>query len=274
MTVVKKNKDTIINYQKLFSLEGKLAIVTGAYGYLGSSISKALADYGAKVILVGRNEQKLKDFINKNQKKFKNRFEYFACDITYENDFQDIVDKVLNKNETIDILVNNAYAKQYEKFEDLTKELWNNALEHTLTHYFTCIKAVSSTMLKARKGSIINIASIYGFLGTDQRIFSPLGRKSPIHYSVAKGGILQMTRFLATLWAEEGVRVNAISPGHFPPKRGPENPNYIKELNKRIPLGRIGRPDDLNGAVVILASDASSYITGQNIVVDGGWSSW
>lgn len=274
MFIVKKNANPKINYQKLFSLDGKVAIVTGAYGYLGSSISKALADYGANVILVGRNEQKLKDFIDKNQQKYKNKFEYFACDVTHEKDFQYVVDKVITNFGSIDILVNNAYKKQYEKFEDLTKELWDHALEHTLTHYFTCIKAVSSKMLKASKGSIINIASIYGFLGTDQRIFSPLGRKSPIHYSVAKGGILQMTRFLATLWAEKGIRVNAISPGHFPPKRGPEKPDYMHELTKRIPLGRIGQPNDLSGAVVLLASDASSYITGQNIVIDGGWSIW
>jgi len=265
---------SIDKYQKLFSLEGKVAIVTGAYGHLGTSISKALAGFGANVILVGRNEQKLKDFVNRNQKSFKNRFEYFVCDVTHEDDFQNIVDKVVTNFGSVDILVNNAYKKQYEKFEELTKELWNHALEHTLTHYFTCIKAVSHTMLKAKKGSIINIASIYGFLGTDQRIFAPLGRKSPIHYSVSKGGILQMTRYLATLWAEKNIRVNAISPGHFPPKRGPERPDYISALTDRIPLGRIGQPDDLAGVVVFLASDASSYITGQNVVVDGGWSIW
>ena len=129
-------------------------------------------------------------------------------------------------------------------------------------------------MFKAKKGSIINIASIYGFLGTDQRIFKPLGRKSPLHYSVCKGGILQMTRFLATLWADKGIRVNAISPGHFPPKRGPNKPDYMHELKKRIPLGRIGQPDDLAGVTVFLASDASSYVTGQNLIVDGGWSAW
>ena len=261
-------------YQELFSLENKAAIVTGAYGHLGTTISKALAAFGANVILIGRNEKKLKDFVNKNKESFNNRFEYHVCDVTDEREFQKIVDSVKSKFGTVDILVNNAYKKQYEKFEDLTKDLWKEALEYTLTHYFTCTKAVSSTMLKAKKGSIINVASIYGFLGTDQRIFTPIKRKSPIHYPVSKGGILQMTRYLATLWAEKGIRVNAISPGHFPPKRGPENPAYMKELTQRIPLGRIGQPDDLAGAVVLLASDASSYITGQNIVVDGGWSVW
>jgi len=264
----------IDNYQKLFSLEDKVAIVTGAYGHLGSAISKALAAFGAHVVLVGRNEQRLKEFVNQNQSSFENRLKYFVCDVTHEEDFQKVVEKVVSKYGTIDILVNNAYVKQNEPFEELTKSEWNHALEHTLTHYFTCTKAVSPIMLKSKSGSIINIASVYSFLGTDQRIFMPLGKKSPIHYSVAKGGILQLTRYLATLWADKGIRVNAISPGHFPPKRGPERPDYINEITKRVPMGRIGQPDDLAGAVVFLASGASSYVTGQNLIVDGGWSVW
>lgn len=267
----KKQKN---NYEKLFSLEGKVAIITGAYGYLGTEISKALASFGANTILIGRNEKKMKDFVKQNQQLFQNKCEYFICDVTDEKSFQKVVNKIMKKYKSIDILINNAYGKQYEPFEKLTKEKWNNALEHTLTHYFTCIQAVSPFMLKAKKGSIINIASIYGFLGTDQRIFTALKRKSPVHYSVCKGGVLQLTRYLATLWAEKGVRVNAISPGHMPPKCGPERPDYIHELTKRTPLRRIGKPNDLSGVVILLSSDASSYITGQNIIVDGGWSIW
>ena len=266
--------DQLEKYRKLFLLDGKVAIVTGAYGYLGSEIAKSLAGFGACVQLIGRNEKKLKDYLKQNQSVFDTNSNYYVCDVTHEEDFQNVVNKIIVNYRSIDILVNNAYGKQYETFEDLTKEKWNNALEHSLTQYFSCIKAVSPTMLKAQKGSIINIASIYGFLGTDQRIFAPLGRKSPLHYSVTKGGILQMTRYLAMLWAEKNIRVNAISPGHFPPKRGPERPDYISELTYRIPLGRIGQPDDLAGAVIFLASDASSYVTGQNLVVDGGWSVW
>ena len=261
------------NYKDLFRLDKKIAIVTGAYGYLGSEISKTLAGFGANVILVGRNEKKMKDFYKQNIELFE-KSEYFISDVTDEKEFKKIVEKTNKKYKSIDILVNNAYGKQNEPFEKLTKQTWNEAIENTITHYFTCIQAVSPYMLKAKKGSIINIASIYGFLGTDQRIFKPIGKKSPIHYSVSKGGTLQLTKYLATLWAEKGIRVNAISPGHMPPKRGPENPKYMKELTSRIPLGRIGNPSDLAGATILLASNASSYITGQNIIVDGGWSSW
>ena len=264
----------IKDYDKLFSLDDKISIVTGGAGYLGAGISKALAGFGSKVILVGRTEQTLEKFISQNSSVFPNKIEYFKCDVTHEDEFQNVVERVTSKYGKIDILVNNAYGKQNEKFEELTKELWYQALENTLTHYFTCIKAVSPFMLNRQKGSIINIASLYSFLGTDQRIFKPIGKKSPIHYSVAKGGILQMTRYLAMLWADKGLRVNAISPGHFPPKRGPEKPDYMHELTTRIPLGRIGNPNDLAGVAVLLASDASSYITGQNFVIDGGWSVW
>lgn len=261
-------------YKNIFSLEGKLAIVTGGAGYLGSAISKALAGFGAIVVVLGRREQTLIDFVNQNQLSFGNRFIYFVCDVTDEKNFNEVVEEVVAQHGTVDILVNNAYGKQNETFDELTKESWNHALEISLTHYFTCTKAVSPIMLEAQKGTIINIASLYAFLGTDQRIFAPLGNKSPIHYSVAKGGVLQMTKYLATLWAIKGIRVNAISPGHFPPKRGPERPDYMHELTSRVPMGRIGQPDDLLGTVVLLASDASSYITGQNIIVDGGWSVW
>ena len=266
--------DRHVNFQTLFSLEGRVAIITGAYGYLGSEMAKALAGFGAHVQLVGRNEEKMKEFFAQNQSIFNENSQYHICDVTDEKAFQKTVKTILRDNKSIDILVNNAYGKQYEPLEELTKEKWNTALDQTLTQYFTCIQAVSPSMLKAKKGVIINIASIYGFLGTDQRIFAPLGRKSPIHYSVSKGGILQMTRYLAMLWAEKNIRVNAISPGHFPPKRGPERPDYMQELTSRIPLNRIGQPNDLAGAVVFLASDASSYMTGHNLVVDGGWSVW
>lgn len=258
----------------LFSLKNKVAIVTGAAGHLGSAISSCLYEFGSTVILLGRTEKTLKDLVNKHRPFLENKLEYFICDVTKNEDFKKIVEHIISKYGKVDILVNNAYGKQDLELNETTKELWNHGIEKALTHYFTCIKEVSPYLLEAQYGSIINIASIYGFLGTDQRVYSPLNKKTPPYYSVAKGGILQMTRYFATLWAEKGIRVNAISPGVFPPKRGPEKPDYMYELTSRVPMGRVGQPDDLAGAVILLASDASSYITGQNIVVDGGWSVW
>ncbi len=263
-------------YKNLFSLDKKIAIVTGAYGHLGSAISKALASFGAYVILIGRNETKMKDFIEQNKIFFKNNGEYYICDVTNEKEFKKFVKNIVDNHKVIDILVNNAYEKQNEKFEDLTKPLWNHAIEYSLTHYLTCIQTVSPIMLKNRSGSIINIASLYAFLGCDQRIFLDLGNNPPIHYAVSKGGVLQMTRYLATLWADKGIRVNSISPGYFPKKRPgvPERLDYIREITERTPMRRIGQPDELSGAIVYLASNASSFVTGQNLIVDGGWSIW
>jgi len=267
-------EESTINCEQLFSLKGKTAIVTGGSGHLGSGMAKTLAGFGATVIVLGRTEQALKDFVDQNQSLYGNRLKYFVCDVTDENGFKEVVEETVAKHGTVDILVNNAYGKQNESFDELTKEAWNRALDISLTHYFTCSKAVSPIMLEKQSGSIINIASIYGFLGTDQRVYEPLGKRTPLHYSVAKGGILQMTRYLAMLWAQEGIRVNAISPGVFPPKRGPERPDYMHELTTRVPLGRVGQPNDLAGLIALLASQASSYITGQNFIVDGGWSVW
>jgi len=266
----------IEKYKKLFSLENKTAIITGGYGHLGSSISKGLAAFGANVILIGRNEEKLKKYISENQISFNNKFEYEVCDVTKEDKFKSIVEKANKKYGSIDILLNNAYEKQNEEFQDMTKSEWDHAIENTLTHYVTCSRAVSKKMLKQKHGSIINIASLYAYLGVDHRIFLDLGNNPPIHYAVSKGGILQLTRYLATLWAKNGIRVNSLSPGYFPKKRPdvPERPDYIEEISKRTPMGRIGQPDELIGAVIYLASDASSFVTGQNLIVDGGWSCW
>jgi gluconate 5-dehydrogenase len=254
-------------------MEGKVSIVTGAGGHLGGGITKALLSAGSQVIVLGRNKNTLKELIDKN-KEYEEKITFYICDVTDENLFIEIVDDVISSFGKIDVLVNNAYGKQNEDFKNLSKDLWYKALESSMTHYFTCTRAVSKFFLKKESGSIINIASLYGFLGTDQRTYKPIGSITPLHYSVAKGGVLQMTRYFATLWAENGIRVNSISPGVFPPKKGPEKPDYMRELTSRVPMGRIGRPDDLAGAIILLASSASSYITGQNIVVDGGWSVW
>lgn len=266
--------NSIDKYRQLFSLENKVIMTTGGAGHLGSSISKALASFGANVVLIGRNEQKLRDFVNQNRTPGNNCFEYFICDVTREEDFQEVVGKVVSNHGTIDVFINAAHSGKREIFEDLTKSAWNDGLEHTLTHYFTCIKAVSPIMLKAGSGSIINIASLWSYLAPDQRMYLDLQNNPPIHYAVSKGGILQMTKYLATLWADKGIRVNAISPGWFPKKRGPERPDYMHEITKRIPMGRIGQPDDLAGITIYLASDASSYVTGQNFIIDGGYSVW
>lgn len=263
-------------FRNLFSLEGKTAIITGGAGYIGSAISKGLASFGANVILVGRTESRLENFLEENKEAFRDRFEACACDIIDQIKFNKIVENSEKKYGSIDILVNNAYIKRKEKFDELSVEKWNEAIANNLTPYFTCIQAVMPYMRKKGNGSIINNASIYGFLGTDHRIFLDMGNNPSIHYAAIKGAITQMTRYLATLFAKDGIRVNTISPGYFPKKKPGDSgrPDYIEEICKRTPMGRTGNVEEIASTAVFLASNASSFITGQNIVIDGGWSCW
>ncbi len=277
MTTNQSTSNNSQDYRDLFSLKDKTAIVTGAVGHLGSAISKALAAHGAKVVLLGRTEEKLKEFIEQNNPAFENNFEYKVCDVTNTPQFKQIVDEIITEKGSIDILVNCAFNEQRKKPEDITPEDWREGMKNILDHVFFCSQAVIPQMLKQGKGgSIINIASIYGFLGIDQRAYQEVP-SSTIFYSTAKGGIIQMTRRLATEYASKGIRFNSISPGFFPkpPQPGqPGRPGYVIGLAHKTPMQRIGSPDELAGTAVFLASEASSYITGQNIVVDGGFSAW
>jgi len=264
-------------YREAFSLDGKIAIVTGGAGHLGSAISKGLASFGARVILVGRTEEKLKSFVDQNRKAFNDKFEYFVCDVTNHEEFKDLVRRVVSKYDKIDILVNNAASEKRKGTKDITLEDWNEGIKNILTHPFFCSQAVLPYMLEKGKGSIINISSIHGFLGLDHKLYDEHGVQSgAVFYATAKGGIIEMTRRLATEYTPKGVRINSISPGYFSKMSpgGKENPSYMKEIGRRTPMARIGQPDEIAGAAIFLASDASSFVTGENLVVDGGWSAW
>lgn len=251
----------------IFSLKGKVAIVTGGASHLGLPISKTFADYGATVCIITRNIDTLKNLKDK-------RINKYCLDITNESDLKNTMDAINDKYGHIDILVNNAYSGDRRKIEDLDKKLWDEAMEKALTVYYLPTKEVSKYMLKQNSGSIINIASLFSYLAPDQRMFLDLNNNVAIHYAVAKGGILQMTKYLATLWATRGIRVNAISPGFFPKKKGHDRLDYMNSMTGRIPMCRIGQPNELVGAALLLASDAGSYMTGSNIIVDGGYSIW
>jgi len=254
-------------YKNLFSLKDKVAIITGGYGHLGLSMSKALASFGAKVFVMARTGLKQIDFDGS--------LTFIRCDVTDSKQVKKRINDILKNENTIDILINNAFNEDRKPIEDITKDEWDKGIDNILSHNFFCTQSVLPQMLKQGKGSIINISSIYGLLGHDQSLYQEV-KSSSIYYSVAKGGILQMTKRLATEYGSKGIRVNTISPGNFPKKtKGvPERPGYIIDLSKRTPMKRVGQPDEVAGAAVFLSSEASSYITGQNIVIDGGWSVW
>jgi len=223
-------------FTNLFSLDGKVLIITGGAGHLGSAISKGLAASGANVYVVGKS--------------------------------------IYEAHGKIDALINNANFAQREQWGELDISAWNRGLEGSLSHYFTCTQAVSKYFLRQQFGCIVNNASLFSFLAPCFPMHLDLGNAASAHHVAAKGGVLQMTKYLAALWGPLGVRVNAISPGYFPQMRGEPRLDYMDEVNKRIPMQRIGRPIEVAGAVIFLCSEASSYITGQNIIIDGGYSIW
>jgi NAD(P)-dependent dehydrogenase (short-subunit alcohol dehydrogenase family) len=257
-----------------FSLAGRRYIITGGAGHLGRAISLGLADAGAEVHAIGRDPAKLAALAEHNAAYPEPRLFTQVLDVLDDVAFSAFVDQLVDRTGRLDGLVNNANAARRESWEEMDKAAWRAGLEGSLDHYFTCTHAVSRHLLAQGGGVIINNASLFAFLAPCFPMHLDLGNAAAAHHAAAKGGVLQLTRYLATLWAPKGVRVNAISPGYFPQKRGVERPDYMAEVTARIPMGRIGQPQEVAGAVVFLASDAASYVTGQNIVIDGGYSLW
>lgn len=266
--------DSARRSRELFSLEGRVVLITGGAGHLGADISKTLASFGARVVVLGRNVERLERLRTFRPEDGAGGIECVACDVQDESAFARVVEQTWRTSRRIDGLINHAASGGRETWEELDRAGWLQGLEGSLNHYFTCTKAVSRYMLDAGKGSIINTASLWGMLAPNPKMYLDLPVQPAAHTLAAKGAVLQLTKYLAALWGSKGIRVNAVSPGWFPKKRGPERPDYLREMTSRIPLERIGRPADLVGAYLFLMSDASSYVTGQNLVVDGGYSIW
>ena len=206
----------IMGYRNLFSLEHKVVIVTGGTGHLGSEISKAMAVAGASVYALGREKSKLDKLAGFNEELPSQRIFTRAIDVSDEKSFQELIDIVLEKHGGLDCLVNNATMSKRQNWQELDKAGWVDGLEGALNHYFTCSKIVSKHFLKQQRGSIINSASIFSFLAPCFPMHLDLGNAAAAHHVAAKGGILQLTRYLSALWAPKGIRVNALSPGFFP----------------------------------------------------------
>lgn len=262
---------SIIN---IFDLSHKVAIVTGGYGHLGTSISEALAEAGADVYIVGKNKEKCIEIANLIQKSVNSKITGLELDISSTKSIEDCFNQIIEKSSKIDILVNNASYAISEKLEDMTSENWQQGIEGTINGVFRCTKAVLSYMKNNNSGSIINISSMYGIVSPDPSIYLKNNFNNSPSYGSGKAGIIQFSRYCACYLAKNGIRVNTISPGPFPNTDVQKNQDFISELEKKTPMGRIGKPHEIKGAIVFLASNASSYVTGQNISVDGGWTAW
>ncbi len=256
-------------------LQGRVALVTGGAGYLGKAICETLAEQGAAIAVLDIKDSK----IVANDIASRYRVPTFALDIDLADKIhrRTAPKKVFDELGRLDILVSNAayvgssgLSGWTVPFADQTVETWCKAIEVNLTAVFDLCQASLPYLSKEKQSSIINIASIYGLVGPDWTLYEGTDMGSPAAYAASKGGVIQFSRWLATTVAPL-VRVNVITPGGLK-RNQPEN--FLKRYEKRTPLRRMANEEDFKGAIAFLASDASSYITGQNIVIDGGWTAW
>tara|TARA_R100000664_G_scaffold34178_1_gene54717 strand:- start:11222 stop:12049 length:828 start_codon:yes stop_codon:yes gene_type:complete len=267
----------------LFSTEGKTAIVTGATGYLGQAITEALLESGAKVDIYGRG-QKTIDYHSKLSEFYgKDKVDFHMVDLYDEEPYRKALKDTVENNKSVDILINNAYEFSKStgfndnsgRVENISKDQWLKSFESGVYWASLATQVIAEQMKKQKSGSIINISSMYGIVSPHPSLYEGSSAFNPPSYSAAKSAIIALTRYTASFYGCHNVRCNAIAPGAFPNVRNNSynspDPKLLERLSSRTVLNRYGDPDDLKGSVVFLASDASTYVTGHTLVVDGGW---
>ncbi len=267
----------MVNLSNLMSLKGRRALITGANGHIGRIIALTLAELKADLILVDRHGSDYKELINEITNNFKVDVQTHDCDLGIQNDRKKLISTLCDKGIPLNILVNNAafvgdtnLDGWVTDFEQQSVETWRSALEVNLTAVFSFVQGLTPLLKKSKGANVINIGSIYGTWGPDHRLYEGTAMGNPAAYAASKGGLIQLTRWLATTLASS-IRVNTLSPGGVF-RNQPEV--FIKRYNEKTPLGRMATEDDFRGAIAYLASDLSSYVTGQNLAVDGGWGIW
>lgn len=263
-----------MDYKKLFDLTGKVCIVTGGTGYLGSANIKALKDFGATVVCASRGQFD-KDGKDRTPE---GTDDFIVCDVSNTESVAACFKEVYEKYGHIDVLVNCAnggsagYGKE-SNMEFMPDEAFQIGVMGCAGAAFRGMREVIPYMKKTG-GSIINYCSMYGLVSPDLRIYGDSYQKQPANYGAGKAAVAQMTRYAAGALAEYGIRVNCVTPGPFPSPKNQQDEAFNKQLANKTMLGRFGQNYEMSGAVVLLASDASTFMTGTNIVVDGGWTAW
>lgn len=272
-----------MNYKTLFNLHGKTAIVIGGAGILGRKFCAGLAEFGANVAVVDIDAKAARDIAEELDGQYESKSIGIGCDITKPNSVKEMVVQAVSSIGNIHILHNNAAGKSddldafFAPFEEYSLKQWREIMAVNIDGMFLVAQAVGKHMAGHGKGgSIIQTSSIYGIMAPDQRIYegsSYMGRaiNTPAVYSTSKAAVIGLTKYLAAYWADKEIRVNTLTPGGV---ESGQNETFKQRYSARVPLGRMAQGDEMVSALIYLASDASSYVTGQNIVVDGGLTAW
>jgi len=251
-----------------FSLKGRIALITAGAGPLfGSSITEGLAEAGATVITASRSLDRNRQFAESLRARGYDAHG-MAADIVDPGSIAELHDRILGEFGRLDVLVNSALARVGGGFENQTYDDWMHSASGDMAGLFAITKAFIPDMARQRKGSIINISSIYGVTANDPTLYEGTGMLQPPHYCFVKAGMINFTRYVANYYGKQGVRANCISPGGY---LSDQPQAFVTRYCHRVPIGRMLENEDIKGAVVFLASDASAYVTGANLMVDGGW---
>jgi NAD(P)-dependent dehydrogenase (short-subunit alcohol dehydrogenase family) len=270
-------------FKKQFNLTGKVSVITGACGVLGKRFCAGLAEFGSNVAVIDLNEEEAVGFAREISTKYNVKSVGVGCDVSNSESVKSMVIKVKKELGEIDILHNNAASrgssleKFFAPFDEYSIETWKEVMAVNLDGVFLVAQEIGSLMAKRGSGSIIQTSSIYGAtMGPDHSIYQGshhlgMAINTPPVYPAAKAGVVGLTLYLATLWADCGVRVNTLTPGGV---ESGQNKEFNNRYSNRVPMKRMANKDEMVGALIFLASDASSYVTGQNIIIDGGLSAW
>jgi NAD(P)-dependent dehydrogenase (short-subunit alcohol dehydrogenase family) len=259
--------------QELFDLSGKTVLLTGGCGHLGSAMSRALAESGASVILTSRDARRAEEAAARLPRSASAvhhgmPLDHMEDETRLETQFRDIV-SVAGR---IDVLVNNGHEAQPADWTNVSAEQFNRHLANATGYFLLSRWLRNHAVQRAAPASIVLLGSMYGMVASYPDAYQDVCPASPAAYHALKGGILHLTRHLAAYWAGDNVRVNCLSPGPFPSQKAPRE--MVERLCRKLPMQRMGKAHELKGAIVFLASDASSFMTGQNLVIDGGWTAW
>ena len=264
-----------------FRLDEKIVVVTGGTGMLGKLYCERLSQAGATVIIADLSQKKCEELAESITAQTKRNVYPRSVDLSQENAVIEWADQLSREFSTIDVLINNAATKSehfFSPLEEFPLDDWNKVMTVNVTGVFLASREIGKKMLTQATGNIINISSIYGVVGPDQRIYegswyADMGGaiNTPLIYSATKGAIVAMTKYMATYWGNQGIRTNTLTPGGV---SSGQNEVFDSKYSNKVPLNRMAKADEMIGALLFLASDASSYVNGQNIIVDGGWTAW